>query len=368
MSGARFLVIHAAETIRGGIATYLREITALQVRRFGVGRVAVVVVEDQINDLGTAEGVVVCGVRRGHSRLHTAIRVRRAACRLMAEHPTRLLHIHSSFAGMVCRAPFLRPRDVDGMVYCPHGWAFVRKERSSLLAVWIERFLVRRTDAVVCVSMAGRSAAVQQGLPEKRLFVIQNGLPDRPFTSIPDCSNRNEERALRLLFLGRLDRQKGFDVLVAAARLAQRPLTIDVFGESVLGGYQTDNIPDEFRLHGWQSFREIEPYLLACDAVVMPSRWEGLPMSAVEAMRAAKPIIGSHIDSIAEVVIDGDTGVLVPSDDPVALANAIDLTSAHELADMGQRARKRFLAQFRIEQCEADLAMLYEKVLGGSVL
>ncbi|HET7268105.1 MAG TPA: glycosyltransferase family 4 protein [Oleiagrimonas sp.] len=362
MSSAGFDVVHVAETIRGGIATYLREIVPLQVTRFGADRVAVIVPHDEIGDLGRAGGAVLVGVPRAGSRVRMAMRVRGRLRRLLAANDTRILHVHSSFAGMSCRAPFFSGR-VGAVVYCPHGWAFIRNGRSSRLAVSIERLLARRTDAIVCVSAAESDVAARCGLPASKLNVIRNALPDRRGNGPAGLGSAAADSPLRLLFLGRFDRAKGFDVLIDAARRLRRRIVLDVFGESVLGEYKEAGLPEGVCLHGWQPFPVMEPYLMACDAVVIPSRWEGLPMTAIEAMRAGKPVIGSHVPAIAEVIEDGRGGVLVSPDDASALALAIDTVSREDLAVMGHHARQRFLDEFRIEARESELADLYERVV-----
>lgn len=364
MCSTQFHVVHVAETIRGGIATYLREIIPLQVARFGTGRVVAIVPEDEVADLGQIDGALMVGVVRAGSRLRMAMRVRRELRHMLAGAGTRILHIHSSFAGMSCRAPFLQRGMVGGVVYCPHGWAFIRNGRGIRFAAFVERLLARRTDAIVCVSSSEGRAAARFGLPATKLNVIRNALPDRVHTKMDRGESVTSDSPLRLFFSGRFDRAKGFDVLLAATRRLRRRVIIDVFGESVLGEHEESSLPEGVCLHGWQSFATMEPYLLTCDAVVIPSRWEGLPMSAIEAMRAGKPVIGSRVSAIAEVIDDGHNGLLVPPDNSSALANTIETVSREELAVMGQCARQCFLDGFRIEERESELAGLYERVLG----
>lgn len=248
-------------------------------------------------------------------------------------------------------------------MYCPHGWAFIRNGRGSRFAASVERLLARRTDAIVCVSSSEGNVAARFGLPAAKLNVIRNALPDRISAESDGRKCMPTDSPLRLLFSGRFDRAKGFDVLLEAARRWRRHVVVDVFGESVLGEYKEGGLPEGVHLHGWQPFSMVEPYLLACDAVVIPSRWEGLPMTAIEAMRAGKPVIGSRVDAIAEVIENGHNGVLVPADDSSALAEVIEAISREELAVMGQHARQRFLDEFRIEERELELANLYERVL-----
>lgn len=353
-------IIHVAETIKGGIATYLRNVLPLQAVRFGRENILVMTPEDQVEELAGANVPIESFRHHGH-RLITALAAARALHgRLRIFQPT-LVHIHSSFAGLSCR-PYLsliprRPR----VVYCPHGWAFDRIARTTRFAASVERLLALWADAIVCVSEAEQRAALRVGIPAYKLHVVLNGLPDLvPAPMDPFIADGGP---LRLLFVGRFDRQKGFDILVGALRHVQREVQVDVFGESVLGEGTTDELPGFVHLYGWQPFAEIAPFLQRCDALVMPSRWEGLGLSAIEAMRAGKAVIASRVGGLAEVVEDGITGRLVPPDDATALAQAIDGAQRSELIQMGVMGRKRFLQKFRIEECEARLANLYREVL-----
>jgi glycosyltransferase involved in cell wall biosynthesis len=165
--------------------------------------------------------------------------------------------------------------------------------------------------------------------------------------------------ALRLVFVGRLDRQKGFDIFMNALERIKRKVEVHIFGEKVLKDSAVWSVPDWVHMHGWQSFDAIEPYLTSCDALVMSSRWEGLPLTAVEAMRASRAVVASRVGGLVELVEDGVTGVLVPPEDAVALAEVLESVDVEHLKRMGERGRQRFLDEFRIEQCEEQLATIY---------
>ena len=353
-------IIHVAETIKGGIATYLRNVLPLQAVRFGRENILVMVPENQVEELASVNASIESFPHHGRRSITALAATRALHGRLRAFQPT-LVHIHSSFAGLSCR-PYLRlvPRR-PRVVYCPHGWAFDRVARSARFAALGERLLAPWADAIVCVSEAEQRAALGVGIPAHKLHVVLNGLPD--LLTAPTVPFAADGGPLKLLFVGRFDRQKGFDVLVRALQHVRREVEVDVFGESVLGEDTTDELPGFVYLHGWQPFTAIEPFLQRCDALVMPSRWEGLGLSAIEAMRAGKAVIASRVGGLPEVVEDGITGRLVPPDDSVALAQAIDGAQRSELIQMGAMGRKRFLQKFRIEECEARLASLYREVL-----
>lgn len=356
-------VVHVAETIKGGIATYLRNLAPLQAARYGRENVRVLVPADQAVELDGAD-VPIVSFPNHRSRLITAIAAARALHAQLREFVPSVAHIHSSFAGLTCR-PLLRctsrrPR----VVYCPHGWAFARAYRDARLVAWVEWLAAPLCDAVVCVSRAERNDALLAGLSDRKLHVILSGLPDRiPAPTCPPCAGASP---LRLLFVGRLDRQKGFDVLTAALSRVQRPVQVNVFGESVLGESAAIDLPKCVRLRGWQPFSAIEPFLRRCDALVMPSRWEAFGLSAVEAMRAGKAVIASRVGGLPELVEDGVTGRLVPPDDASALAQVLDGVQRDQLAAMGAMGRARFLERFRVEACEEHLAKLYEELLAGA--
>lgn len=358
----RVRVLHVAETIKGGIATYLSNVLPLQVVRFGRENMLVVIPADQRDELRGVDVPIQSFPRHG-SRLMTALTAAHALRSQLRSFAPTVVHIHSSFAGLTCRLLLRWVSHRSRIVYCPHGWSFIRIGRTARAAEWVERYLSLLCDVIVCVSAAERSAAVAAGLPSRRMRVIMSGLPDRVRTLSDRASG---DAPLRLLFVGRFDYAKGFDLLVTALQRVQRPTEVDVFGDSVLGEYSVGSLPGCMRLHGWQPFNMIEPYLQRCDALVMPSRWEGLPMAAIEAMRGGKAVIASRVGGLPELVEDGVTGCLVPPDDAAALAQVLDAVCKDRLAELGKMGRKRFLELFRVETCEANLADLYYELLSNA--
>jgi glycosyltransferase involved in cell wall biosynthesis len=109
---------------------------------------------------------------------------------------------------------------------------------------------------------------------------------------------------------------------------------------------------------------DVAELLCAADVFAFPSRWEGMPGTVIEAMALEAPIVASNIASVREVVRE-DCAVLVPPDDPGALANAITRALADPDAPArAARARQRFLDTFTIERSAAEMVRFYERVLG----
>jgi glycosyltransferase involved in cell wall biosynthesis len=110
------------------------------------------------------------------------------------------------------------------------------------------------------------------------------------------------------------------------------------------------------------------PALLAvADLVVHPSFQEGFSNAILEAMAAAKPVVATAVGGNPEAVVDGETGILVPPHDPVALANAMErLINEPVLAKkMGEAGRQRVIQEFRIEDAVARYAALYERLVAA---
>lgn len=352
-------VLHCAETIKGGVATYLRDLLPLQVAAYGAQAVQVLVPATQRAELPDLAGVVITSFNDSGSRLRRAWQLAAATRRLVHDCAPAVVHVHSTFAGITVRPMLALLRLRPAIVYCPHGWAFERQMGglAKRLAILAERWLAHCADAIVCISEHEMRAALQRGLPVVRLHLVRNGVsPARAQPVGPAPAWRTA--GLRLLFVGRFDRQKGLDVLFAAMAALGDEAQCAVAGMPVLGDHAAA-LPDSVLSLGWLGAGQIEAALDSADALVVPSRWEGFGLVAAEAMRAGRAVIAARCGGLPEVVADGITGVLFEPGSPQALVAAVRGTSRHDLAVMGQRGRERFEHLFSMGRVAAELDQVY---------
>jgi glycosyltransferase involved in cell wall biosynthesis len=119
------------------------------------------------------------------------------------------------------------------------------------------------------------------------------------------------------------------------------------------------------RVHVLGPRKDVPALMHAMDVFAMPSIWEGFGLVLLEAMAAARPIVASRVATIPEVVLDGETGVLVPAGDAQALAEALArLAEDAALARRyGQAGRERLRRTFSIEKMVGDTELLYRELL-----
>jgi glycosyltransferase involved in cell wall biosynthesis len=260
---------------------------------------------------------------------------------------------------------------------CQYGICAAAVARARTVAVYQlpvppvnrrQRLLKRLTNPLVAAHVAvGRRTAAEverlAGLRPGSARVIHNGVPD---LELPPAPARSGPAVLGAF--GRLEPQKGFDVLLeAVARLpeARAVLVGDGSERGRLASLAARlGVEDRVRLAGWDP--EPRRLLPALDVFVLPSRFEGFPLAILEAQLAGLPVVASDVGSIDEAVVPGETGILVPPDDAEALAEALRplLADAGLRERLGARGRERVLARFTAGHMARRFEALYEELLG----
>jgi len=358
-------VVHVAEFIKGGIATYLEALLPLQAGAFGAANLFAVLPASHCAGLQLGIDANLIRFDNSGSRLANTFRLAIATCKLVIRIKPDVIHIHSTFAGAVLRPLLALLRCRAKIIYCPHGWAFDRESPGLIkgLTRTIERILARFCHAIVCISQHEVAAARASRIEEQKLVLVRNGISRAaPRTTAIAAPPQWRAGKLRLLFVGRLDRQKGIDVLFRALQELREDAFALIIGAPTLRDFATPAAVDNSTSLGWMSGPQIETYYRSADVLLVPSRWEGFGLVAVEAMRAGLPVVASNVGGLAEIVADGLTGVLVAPGDHGALAGAIRALSAQQRQRMGVAGRQRFLELFTIERAHEELCALYRKL------
>jgi glycosyltransferase involved in cell wall biosynthesis len=170
-----------------------------------------------------------------------------------------------------------------------------------------------------------------------------------------------------LIFVGRHDRQKGLDYLLDVFCGADLPgIHLHIVGAPVLGrsgGIRQTKYPSNITFYGWKSRNAVSSMIAAADALIMPSRWEGFGLVALEAMRVGKPVLASRRGALAEIVEHGRTGMHFDLDHPSELRDILFGLRKKNLAEMGKAARSKFLHSFTSDRLNGELIALYRNLL-----
>ncbi|WP_174293263.1 glycosyltransferase [Sphingomonas bacterium] len=355
-------ILHVAESAKGGVGTYLAEILPDQARRYGQDSVRALVPAQHAGHISGVDRQLLRTFRRrerspvGVAALAIAIR------REIAQFRPAVVHAHSSIAGVVLRLLYGWTKPPFRIVYCPHGWAFDRRSSAVKRRIIerIERSLAPAADRIVMISEHERAEALRIGIASERLALVLNGIADLP----PARPARWDGERTRVLFVGRLDAQKGFDTLLDAAAPIEDRVSLRVIGKAIAGPAA---IPRPHRAHvdylGWRSLAEVSTEIAAADVVVVPSRWEGFGLVALEAMRGGCAVVASAVGGLREIVADGETGYLVEPDNPERLMTVLARHDREGWRAMGTAGRARYEAMFTADRMNAELAALYAELV-----
>jgi len=231
----------------------------------------------------------------------------------------------------------------------------------------LQRQAYRFAHAVVANSNAAARHLGSESVPADRIRIIPNGI---------DAGRFAERSGLRpvstILTVANLRKEKAHEVLLAAAaRLTLRHPHVQflIAGDGPRMA-ELRAMADTLRIAGNVRFlghREDIPALLAqADAFVLPSRSEAFPNSAIEAMAAGLPVIASAVGGLIDLVEDGQTGVLVRPDDPIALAEALEslVLSPERAAAIGAAARDEVTRRYSFDRMVRAFEDLYLSQLG----
>jgi glycosyltransferase involved in cell wall biosynthesis len=373
-------VLELVASSRGGGAVHVRDLAvALDATRFAV-QVAMA------DDGGTVNPYDFAAVGIPFHRLDIAAGFSLSAIGRLRRllDGVDLLHVHGARAGLFGRLVVLslggavRPR----VIYSIHGFAaphYPPPRRQVLLAV--ERALAPITDLWICVSHAEQEALLAAGVADaQRVHVIWNGIDIQRFAE-PAGPGEQVRSALQVPLeafvvttVCRLFRPRDFQTLLYAFRqvldrlpgahlliVGDGPLRLQV--EGLVASLHLEN-----HAHVLGMRRDVPQILRATDVLVLSSKsWEGLPLTVLEAMASSLPVVASDVGGTREAIVDGETGLLFPPGDAMALAQGVlSLAGDRLLAQqMGQRGLARVKEHFTFQRMACETATLYEQLLSS---
>lgn len=253
-------------------------------------------------------------------------------------------------------------------------WLRERKIRYLLNA--IGKFVLRRADGVRVVSERVKRRVVKMGVEERRIFKLPIYVDVKKFAEAEggeEVRKRFSEYDAIILFVGRLAREKNIPNLLKAAAIVVERFPRALF--LIVGDgperkklehlAKKLNIAENVVFVGAVEHERLPAYYKACDIFVLPSDHEGRALVLVEAMAAGRAVVSTEVSGADEVIIEGETGFLVPVGDHRALANKLChlLESPSLIADVGRKAQK-----FALESQDIKAnAVLQRKVYEATV-
>lgn len=276
-----------------------------------------------------------------------------------------IVHLNSSKAGVLGRIAAWLAR-VPVCIFTAHGWAFkATAGASARLYLWADRAVRPMTTMVVCVSgLEFRAGLEARVCTAERATVIRNGVEISGYVRRPLT-----EGATQIVSVGRLAEPKDFATLVSALSLLPagqarlRVLGAGPLREQLEAQIRELALSDAVELIG--EVADVRPYLREADLFVLSSRSEAMPLSVLEAMAAGLPVVASDVGGLSEVVVEGETGFLVPAGDPVELAGLLGrLVEDPELRErLGEAGHRRAQSSFSLERWRDEHLALYRSLL-----
>lgn len=333
-------IIHLVEAWTGGISTYVSTLIEHQILRgYEVEIIADITSKEDMMRIRCKKHFYTA-YRSPLGILKTTSELRK----ILNAATLDILHCHSTFPGIYARLPSRNNR--YKIIYTPHGWSFLKKDSNKLknkIYGQIEKYLSKSTTKIICMSLEEIRAATENGISLNRIKLIYTGIPNKPI-NIPT----NETAKIRIGFFGRLDYQKGFDLLLNSAESLNENLEVHIFGDSI----REKSRPVQnarFIYHGWISQENIHNAMQEMDAIIIPSRWEGFALTPLEAMRAGKLVIISNETSLSESVIHNYNGLIIEPISPQNIANTLNSLRKEQCTELSRNARLVYEAAYCIK-------------------
>lgn len=232
---------------------------------------------------------------------------------------------------------------------------------SNFIKRYIQSFLINKATKIISVSERSKNNCMKWlNVPEEKIKVIYNGvdahLLNKLSKQIFDIPEELNQESLKIVFVGRLIHRKGLDVLLNAfAKVIRNRKNISLI---IIGSgpekenyqQQADELGISSKVHFLGEKSNPFPYINYGDIFVMPSRSEGFPNVLLEAMALKKTVIASDCETGPNEIINNQNGILIPVDDPIALAETIEnlLNSSKLINEYAENAYQTVINNFML--------------------
>ncbi len=285
--------------------------------------------------------------------------------RLIRQRRPGLVHAHSFKAGLVARIA-ARLEGVPSL-FTAHGWAFTTGAplAQRIIGLALESVICRLCAGVIVVSRHDEALARRWRVGrDDRRHLVSNAADPVIQSSRPNPVNP------QLITVGRLTPVKNQVMLLRVMRRLADNVRLFIVGEGV-ERQRLEAAISELRLEDRVILAgeviDTGVHLAASTVFVLSSDFEGLPVSILEAMSAALPVVATAVGGVPEAVVDGETGFVVPRRDEVAFAARVQELLEHpdRALAMGSAGKRRYTAQYTPERFLTDMRRVYLGILGG---
>ena len=276
-----------------------------------------------------------------------------------------ILTVHSSKTGILGRIAAKITH--TPVVFTVHGWSFTEgiSPQKRMVYQGIEKIGAWLSDAIITVSEYDKKLALSKGVSTgSKTVTIHNGIPDIPNISLA----QTEVEPPKIVMVARFQEPKDHSSLIRALHALQHlPWQLELAGEDggLLGDVQqlVSDLGMEERIAFLGNRSDVPEILSQSQIFVLISKWEGFPLTVLEAMRSGLPVIASDVGGVNEAVVDKETGYLVSGQETLVSCLESLIRSPELRKQMGQNGLKRYKEYFTFNQMFAATFHVYSDVL-----